>query len=203
MIALKDYFRCNRRLNRRPYFNICFLPALVLLPLYFYFLMTLNPADVQAIADLSHQLSGGKITQAVFDAQSQEINARVAAKMAPLFILAIISSLLLLPAGIMRLKDLNTPLKLLIPLIVFTTFMWSPASEKLLPHPVHQVLGFVALMVALVMAFKRGTVGDNQYGPDPLAGLPVVKTRWLLMVGLLVGAIAAIFIFMYVSMKTQ
>ena len=195
MNALKNYFLCNHRMNRKPYFSICMLCALVLLPISLYFLAGINPADVQAVADLSHQLSSGKISQAAYDSQSQEIGTRLAAQMAPSIILGFIASLLLLPTQIMRLKDLDTPLKLLISIVVFTTFVWSGISEKILPHLVYQALTLIALVVALVLTFKRGTIGDNRYGPDPLEGVVVVETRWLLMLGLAVGAIVVIISF--------
>jgi uncharacterized membrane protein YhaH (DUF805 family) len=171
MNFFKNYFLCNQRMNRKSFFLIT-APVILVTGLMFFFLIKdVFLLHVRELADLSHQHVEGKITQAEYDARAEEITSKMdteTPRMA-LFIIAIVSAIAMLPANVMRLKDLNFS-----PWLVSISIAFYVCQFIQAPPLVMMLVLIPNLVLGLILYFKRGTKGPNRYGRDPLDVLTVV-----------------------------
>ena len=161
MQFLKNYFRCNHRMTRKAYFFTIVPIILILLTA----ILCVEAPEIletqQSSSNLEQQKTNGTITQTTYDLQTQEIFKKEAQEthQTSLFLIALIGTLLILPAYTMRLKDLGyTPW---LGLLMFVGYIHLPLIVMI---PLHICL----IILGLIMLFKRGTKGPNRYGPDPL-----------------------------------
>jgi len=164
MEFLKHYFLCDHRMNRKPYILITILSAFLFnLPLQIM-MQRAMPEKIESIKHVSEQKAQGAIS--IFtEAYNKEVN-----KIPKWFLLVSFAyALLLLPLSIMRLKDLDYPLRLSLLSLI------SPAADVIthlrgttMPLALNVVILIPVIILSFFLTFKRGTKGPNKYGPDPL-----------------------------------
>jgi len=140
-------------MNRKPYVFILLAVVLIIA------LFTPQPKTT------SHEViqrSGGFVLPVSTLVQEQS-------QIAALFF-AFIMNLLVLPAHIMRLKDLNYSPWLAV-LMVANYLLLIAVGYLHFPNFIGTALGFATLILLLILLFKRGTAGPNRYGPNPLYNL--------------------------------